>query len=64
MQKHFQHVQKIRGSMLFKQGQKTDYIYILKSGEVRCKLMQFEQKPDFKDTDTKKIFASPLQANS
>jgi len=47
---------KTRGSQLFQQGDKADYIYVIRQGEVRNYLKQFEDKPNFMETETKKIF--------
>ena len=50
-------VVKIRGSKLFTQGDKVDYIYVVQKGQVRQSLKQLRSKPNFVETDTKKIFA-------
>ena len=50
-------VVKIRGSKLFTQGDKADYIYVVQKGQVRQSLKQLRSKPNFVETDTKKIFA-------
>lgn len=39
-------------------------MYILKEGEVKVMKKIYRDKPDFKDTDIKKIFEQPMQANS
>ena len=64
MYKHFTTVIKKRGTELYRQGQKADYIYIVKKGELSRTLRQFFTKPNFKDTNTRAIFEQPWQANS
>ena len=45
-----------RGSKIYEQGDKADYIYVIKSGEVRQTLKTYEDKPNYVDTETKEIF--------
>ena len=53
-----------RGSKLFQQGDKAEYIYVIKNGEVRQFLKQYHDRPNFVDTETKEIFKQPWQAAS
>ena len=46
------------------QGQKADYIYVVKKGEVRTKIQLVKQKSNKKQIDAKKILEQPWQANS
>ena len=58
--KIFKHDTFDRGSMLFEQGDQADFLYLIKEGEVHMTLKKFEEKPNFKDVETKKIFSKPL----
>lgn len=62
LSKEFKYQAKTRGSKLFQQGDKADYVYVIRSGDVRSyyKMM----KPDYKQTDAKKIFDKPGQTNN
>ena len=53
-----------RGSKVYQQGEKVTHLYIIKKGEVKQSLKEYQDKPDYMETDTKEIFKQPWQAKS
>ena len=45
-----------KGIKITQQGSKSDYIYIVKKGEVRAYMKMFKDKPDFRVKGVKEIF--------
>ena len=55
---------KIGGSKLYSQGDKADYIYIIRSGEACRSMKQYDERQNFMETETRKILAEPLKAHN